>query len=139
MVAVFPPLPAGVLTGKVVLVDPAGTVTLAGTEATAELLLVSNTSAPPVGAAADKVTVAVEAVPLNTGFGLRLREDSAKGSLDPLTVSSVPTCVVASVPGELRSRTQFATKRLSVEGDSEKDISNGNKEMEGTPEVPSVS
>lgn len=48
---------ACVLTVNVRLVDPAATVTLAGTVATAVLLLDSATTAPPEGAAEDNVTV----------------------------------------------------------------------------------
>jgi len=49
-----------VLMVKPALVAPAATVTLAGSVATAVLLLVSVTSVPPVGAAAVKVTLPVE-------------------------------------------------------------------------------
>ena len=52
---------------KVVLVLPAGTVTLAGTVAAAVLPLVSVTTAPPEGAASFKVTVPVEDVPEESG------------------------------------------------------------------------
>lgn len=52
---------ATVVTLKVTLVAPAATVTLAGTLAAAVLLLVRVTSAPPVGAAAVRDTVPVEA------------------------------------------------------------------------------
>ncbi|HYS23444.1 MAG TPA: hypothetical protein VER56_05875, partial [Candidatus Eisenbacteria bacterium] len=49
-----------VLTGKVTLVAPAATVTLAGTLPAAVLLLESVTSAPPDGAGPLNVTVPVE-------------------------------------------------------------------------------
>ena len=51
---------APVVTGKVALVPPAGTVTLAGTVAAAILLLESATWAPPAGAGPLRVTVPVE-------------------------------------------------------------------------------
>jgi len=57
-----------VVTAKVAVVAPAATVTLAGTAAEA-LLLASVTTAPPAGAAADKVTVPVEPAPPTTEAG----------------------------------------------------------------------
>jgi len=54
------------------VVAPAGTVTLAGTAATAALLLDSATTAPPAGAAALSVTVPVDALPPVTLVGWRL-------------------------------------------------------------------
>ena len=64
-----------VATVKFALVAPAGTVTLAGTMATAVLLLESATAAPPAGAAALRVTVPVEGAPPVTLVGLRLTEE----------------------------------------------------------------
>src|ERR1700740_2639849 len=46
-----------VVTGKLALVDPAGTVTLAGTVAAAALLLERVTCSPPLGADPLRVTV----------------------------------------------------------------------------------
>jgi len=64
-----------VLTGKVALVAPAGTVTLPATVA-AELLLDSVTCAPPSGAGPLSVTVPVgEDVPPVTLEALRVSED----------------------------------------------------------------
>src|SRR5580704_4734821 len=58
-----------VVTENVPVVLPAGIVMLAGTVATAVLLLVSVTTAPPVGAAADSVTVPCELTPPNIVVG----------------------------------------------------------------------
>src|SRR5947209_10320106 len=72
--------PTGVvLTVKVAVVPPAGTVTLAGTVAAPVLLLDRLTTAPPLGAGALSVTVPVEELPPVTLDGLRLREESVGG------------------------------------------------------------
>lgn len=60
---------ADVVTVKLVLVDPEGTVTLAGSEAAAELSE-SDTTAPPVGATALRLTVPVDDAPPTTLIGL---------------------------------------------------------------------
>lgn len=54
---------------KAAVVDPAGTDTLTGTCAAAVLLLLNVTVAPPVGAAALKVTVPCELLPPTTLVG----------------------------------------------------------------------
>ena len=64
-----------VVTVKLTLLAPAGTVTLAGT-AVAPELSESDTTAPPLGAAPLKVTVPVEALPPVTLVGLRLKAES---------------------------------------------------------------
>jgi hypothetical protein len=66
-----------VVTLKVALEFPATTVTLAGTLATALLLLESATTAPPVGAVPLSVTVPVELVPPTTLVGFKLTDASA--------------------------------------------------------------
>ena len=78
-----------VVTVKFALVEPAGTVTLAGTAVAAELSD-NDTTAPPLGAAPERVTVPVDAVPPVTLLGLRLSDDSV-GALDDggLTVIEV--------------------------------------------------
>jgi hypothetical protein len=64
-----------VATVNVALVAPAATVTLAGTVATAVLLLVSVTTVPPVGAAPVKVTVPVEEAGPTTLVGFTDTDD----------------------------------------------------------------
>ena len=78
-----------VVTVKVALVAPAGTVTpLAGTLAAA-LVLDRETRAPPLGAGPFRVTVPVgEEVPPVTLDGLRVREEGTGG-----TTVSVAVCV----------------------------------------------
>src|SRR4051794_8352661 len=62
---------------KLLLVDPAGTVTLAGTVAAVGLSLVNATVKPPDGAAAVRVTVPVEGLPPTTSVGLTFTAESA--------------------------------------------------------------
>ena len=64
--------------GNVALVAPSATVTLPGTEATGELLLVSVTIAPPAGAGPYSVTVPVEGFPPTTVDGLTVTEDNQR-------------------------------------------------------------
>lgn len=66
---------AKVVTVKVALVDPVGTVTLEGTVARDVLLLDRVTAAPAAGAGPFRVTVPVEGVPPLADVGLRIRED----------------------------------------------------------------
>src|SRR5712664_4894920 len=67
---------ARVATVKVALVAPPGTVTLAGTVATAVLALDRETSAPPLGACAFRVTVPVEEDPPDTLAGFSVTDDT---------------------------------------------------------------
>ena len=65
-----------VVTVKLALAAPAGTVMLAGTVASV-LLQLSVTASPPTGAAALKVALPVEELPPATLVGLRLTEGCA--------------------------------------------------------------
>jgi hypothetical protein len=65
---------ARVVTVNVALVAPVGIVTLAGTVATVVLLLEREMRAPPLGAGALSVTLAVEGDPPLTLVGLRLSD-----------------------------------------------------------------
>src|SRR3954451_24631785 len=66
-----------VVTGKLALFAPAGTVTLGGTVAAFVSSLDSATVKPPVGAAAVSVTVPVTGVPPTTSVGLTFTVESA--------------------------------------------------------------
>ena len=68
------PWTALVVTVKVVLVEPAGTVTDAGTWAADILLLVSEITAPAGGAAPLSLKVPVESEPPVTVVGFKVRE-----------------------------------------------------------------
>jgi hypothetical protein len=67
---------AAVVTVKVAVVAPAGTVTLAGTVATEVRLLESVTTIPPAGAGPVSVTVPIDGLPPRTLSGLRDKDDS---------------------------------------------------------------
>lgn len=80
-----------VVTAKLALVAPAGTVTLAGTPLTLELSE-SETTAPPLGAARLKVTVPVEELPPATLGGLSDNADSVSAvAVAGFTVKTVDT------------------------------------------------
>jgi hypothetical protein len=68
------PVTAIVVTVNVALVAPAGMVTLEGTVATVVLLLMRETTAPPVRACPLSVTVPVEGDPPMTLLGLSVTE-----------------------------------------------------------------
>jgi hypothetical protein len=84
-----------VLIGKVAVFDPAGTVTEAGNDATAGLLLVRATIAPFV-ALLLKVSVAVAVLPLATLLGLSTSEDTeSPEEFDGVTVTNAVFCADA--------------------------------------------
>jgi hypothetical protein len=79
-----------VVTAKTPVVLPPGTVTDAGTAATAALPLASVTTMPPVGAALDKVTVPEELTLPSTVAGLRATEFSPGGVTVKDAVTLIP-------------------------------------------------
>jgi hypothetical protein len=93
-----------VLTVNVAVVELAATVTLAGTVATAVLLVVSVTTAPPAGAGPLNVTVPVEEVPPVTIVGFRLTELGTGSEPVPvrLTDCGLPAALSVIVRAALR-------------------------------------
>src|SRR5439155_4032990 len=105
IVAVLEVGTAFVVTVKVALVAPAGTVTLTGTVAAAVLPLESATAAPPAGAADVRMTVPVDELPPVTPAGLRPSEE-ADGPVGngftvkvALFVTPAPEAVIVTVDG----------------------------------------
>src|ERR1700674_5595647 len=83
-------VPVGiVLTGKMAVVAPAATVTLAATAAVA-LSLDKATTAPPAGAGPFKVTVPVEEDPPDTLAGFRDSDVSTAGSMVRVAECATP-------------------------------------------------
>ena len=97
---------AAVATANDALVAPAATVTLVGTVAALVLLLVSATTAPPDGAAADKVSVPVDAVPPTTDDGLTVTADNAAAAETAPAVKRRVTENGPNTPAEFRARTR---------------------------------
>jgi hypothetical protein len=88
---------ADVVTVKVRLVLPAATVTLAGTVATDVLLLDSETTVPPDGAALVSVTVPCELPPPVTLAGLNESAESVGAlGVPAFTVSTAPQVVFST-------------------------------------------
>ena len=71
-----------VFTVKVALVEPEGTVTLAGTVA-AGLLLVRETTAPPAAAGFVRVTVPWALLPPSTLLGFKSNDKTPGGAVAP--------------------------------------------------------
>lgn len=94
------------MTVKLALVAPAGTVTLVGTVATAALLLESVTTAPPEGAAALKVAVAVAEVGPTTLVGFTDNEDKLGAAVVAWGVKLRVAEKAPNTPAEFCARTR---------------------------------
>jgi len=95
-----------VVAANVALVAPAAMVMLAGTVATAVLLLESDTSAPPLGAAAVSVTVPVEPLPPTTVEGATETADRAGAVAVPCGVKLRADENGPKTPAAFRARTR---------------------------------
>ncbi len=84
---------ANVGTLKVVLFEPAGTLTLAGMATALLLLVLKSTIVPPVGAAPVNVTVPTVVVPAVTGFGLNESEETTGLPLGLTVIVALSTTV----------------------------------------------
>ena len=74
---------------KPLLLVPAATTTLAGTDAIDDFELVSVTVTPPAGAGPESVTVPATEPPPRIDVGLIVTPDNATGGADGLTVTVV--------------------------------------------------
>ena len=102
---VFAPT-ALVLTLKLALLAPAATVMLAGTPATAVLLLESVTTAPPEGAAAVKLAVPVEEVGPTTLAGFTDTADKLAAAVAACGVKRRVAENGPNTPAEFCARTR---------------------------------
>jgi hypothetical protein len=105
-----------VVTVKERLLAPAGTVTLAGTVAALESSD-SETTAPPLGAAALKVTVPVAELPPLTLVGLTVTLESATLGADGFTVideNTNPVSIWAESWTEFRELGNVVTWKLAL-------------------------
>ena len=101
---------------NVALVAPEGIVTLAGTEATAVLLLESATIAPPDGAALVSVMVPCEELPPTTLVGLSVNAESVAGPGDGgCAVNLRVTDHGPATPAELMPRTRHHNRLAGSE------------------------
>ena len=96
-----------VATVNVVLVAPPGTVTLAGTDATAPLLLARTTLCPPEGALDDRVMLPVADAPPVTLVGLRTTLDGV-GAAGAVTVQPDRRTLAGVADPSLTSTVQSA-------------------------------
>lgn len=92
--------------------DPAGTVTDAGTFATAGLELVRDTATPPAGATAFKVTVPVEGAGPMTPAGERVNAEIVGGAA--VTVRLALLCVERYVPVTFNAVSAPTTEVVTV-------------------------
>ena len=100
---------ADVVTAKVAVEAPAGTVTLAGTAATDELALVRLTTAPPLGAPDVNVIVPCAPLPPTIEVGLTLNADrlAAGGGVEAAcAVNRREAENGPATPAELNARTR---------------------------------
>lgn len=100
LVADGPPL---VLMTNAAPVEPAGTVTLVGTVALAVLLLKSETTAPPEGAADVRVTVPCEVLPPTTLVGKTETADKL-GGVVAVVITSLTVTIRSGCPEQERRK-----------------------------------
>jgi hypothetical protein len=113
MVTLLVAVTVAVLMLKVALVTPAGTVTLAGVEATLGALLESVTIAPPLWAALLKVTVPCDVLPPTRLAGFRLTDDRDSVTGAACGVNRREDDQLPATPAELRARTRHQCRTLA--------------------------
>jgi hypothetical protein len=105
---------ARVVTVKVAVEFPAGTVTELGTVATEVLLLDKVTAVPPVGAIPESVTVPVEAVPPVTEVGFKLKELKDGGATVKVAVLDALANVAVIVTEVEEETARLVTVKVAV-------------------------
>jgi hypothetical protein len=103
-----------VVTAKGTVLAPPATVTLAGTVATAVLLLVSPTTNPPLGAAPFSVTTPLKDVPPTTEVGLTLTPLGTGAFTVNVPFAVVPLYVAEIVTGVLLPTGLVLTVNVAV-------------------------